>query len=83
MEKRPKGMPRWQYEESLIKEKENILSEKSLIQPQRSNIFGIIITTCIMIGILWIIFASMGGEPESWNASAPSPYDGSNRAIYP
>lgn len=82
MENRPKNMPRWEWEKSLEKEKEDLLQKNPQI-PVKSNILGIIITAIIMLGIVWMIFASMGGEPESWNADVPSPNDGSSRSVYP
>jgi hypothetical protein len=40
---------------------------------------GIIITTIIMLGIVWIIVISMGGEPEHTQDYC----DGSSRIICP
>ena len=44
---------------------------------------GTIITAIIMVLIVWAIFASMGGEPDSWNSDTQNQYDGGSRAVYP
>lgn len=46
-----------------------------------TNILGIIITGCIMFGIIYLIYLSMSGEPDYSNQR--DSYDGSNRSIYP
>lgn len=77
MEKRPKNMPRWEWKKSLEKEKKDMLQKNP--QKNQSNILGTIIATIVMLGIVWMIFASFSGEPEY----IQDPYDGSNRSIYP
>ena len=79
MKIRPKNMPRWQWNKSQEEEKGNLLYKKSLEIPYRPSILGIIITTMIMLSVVWLIFASMGGEPEYTQDIC----DGSNRTICP
>ena len=45
----------------------------------KRNILGEIAVVLIFLGIAWIFFASMGGEPER----IQDPYDGSSRSVYP
>ena len=42
---------------------------------------GTIIATIVMVGIVWLIFASLCGESDYSNQQ--DPYDGSTRIIYP
>ena len=48
---------------------------------EKDNFIGTIIATIVMLGIVFLIFASFGGEPDYSNQQ--DPYDGSNRIIYP
>lgn len=45
------------------------------------NILGQIAVVCIMIGIVYVMFASFGGEPDYSNQQDPC--DGSARSICP
>jgi hypothetical protein len=83
MENRPKNMPRWEWEKSLEKEKEDLVYKKSLEVPQvKSNIIGTIIMTIVMLGFLYIGYLSLSGPAEDWSG-VPDPCDGSNRIICP
>lgn len=65
MSTRPKGMPRWEWMHILEKEKEDLAAKKSFEKPQQPNMLGIITAVFIMVLIIWVIFASMSGEPDN------------------
>jgi len=90
MEKRTKGMPRWQYEESLLKEK--LINEKSLEQPQKSNllegvvlkkIFDWIGSMIVLIIVVMILAWFLSGDNPGIYNQEQDVCDGSSRSICP